>query len=93
VTKSDRFTETLNIPDSTGKAAVITTHSSKERIEASRYLRDLGRSSRGKRGFLAEWKGKKIAGVEVFADEDAISSIEPLLSDFSLYRTTNGGAA
>ena len=93
VTKSDRFTETLNIPDSTGNAAVITTHGSKERNEASRYLRDLGRASRGKRGVLTEWKGKKIGGVEVFADEGAISSIEPLLSDFSLYRTSNGGAA
>jgi hypothetical protein len=92
VAKSDRFTAALNIPDSTGKAAVITTHSSKERKEASRYLRDLGRSSRGKRGVLREWKGKKIGGVEVFADEHALASIEPLLSEFSLYRATNGGA-
>jgi hypothetical protein len=49
VTKSDRFSVTLFIPDVQGKSVAIRTHSSKERSEASEYLRDLGRALRGRR--------------------------------------------
>jgi hypothetical protein len=89
VTKSDRFSVTLFVPDAQGNAVAIRTHSSKERTEASEYLRDLGRALGGHRGVLKKWHGKKIAGVELFTDETALVSIEPALSEFSLYRIFN----
>jgi hypothetical protein len=89
VTKSDRFSVTLFIPDVQGNSVAIRTHSSKERTEASEYLRDLGRALRGHRDALRKWRGKKIAGVELFTDESALVSIEPALSEFSLYRIFN----
>ena len=89
VTKSDRFSVTLFIPDAQGNSVAIRTRSSTERSEASEYLRDLGRALRGHRGALRKWHGKKIAGVELFTDESALVSIEPVLSEFSLYRIFN----
>jgi hypothetical protein len=89
VTRSDRFTVTLFIPDAEGNSVAIRTRSSKERTEASQYLRDLGRALRGERGALSSWRGKKIGGVELFTDDSALVSIEPALSEFSLYRVFN----
>jgi hypothetical protein len=93
VTKSDRYTETLYIPDAQGNSVAIKTRSSKEREAAGQYLRDLGRYLRGDRNALSKWRGKKIAGVELVTDERAITAIEPALSDFSLYRAFNAGGA
>jgi len=93
VTKSDRYTATLYVPDALGNAIAVKTHSSKEREQLSRYLRDLGRYLRGQRDALAQWQGKQIAGIEVVTAGRTIETIEPALSDFSLYRTFNGGAA
>ena len=92
-TKSDRYTATLYIPDAQGNPVPVETHSSKERGQISRYLRDLGRYLRGDRNALSKWRGKKIAGVELVTDGRTITTIEPALSDFSVYRTFNGGAA
>ena len=89
VTKSDRFSVTLYIPDAQGNSITIRTQSSKDRSKASEYLRDLGRALRGRRGALTKWRGKKIGGVELFTDESALVSIEPALSEFSLYRIFN----
>ncbi len=91
VTKSDRYTATLNIPDADGNSIAVKTHSSKEREQLSIYLRDLGRYLRGNRNALAPWHGKRIAGVELVTAGRTIVAIEPALSDFSLYRTFNGG--
>jgi hypothetical protein len=93
VTKSDRYTETLYIPDSKGNSVAINTRSWKERQEAGEYLRDVGRSLRGDRKALSKWRGKKIAGIELVTDERVIAAIEPALSDFSLYRQFNVGGA
>ena len=93
VTKGDRYSATLYIPDAEGNSIPIQTRSSKQRTEASEYLRDLGRYLRGNRDALARWQGRKIAGVEVLTAGNAIKTIEPALSDFSLYRTFNGGGA
>lgn len=93
VTRSDRFRHTLNLPDAQGKAQPFSTRSSAERTQASRYLRDLGRYLRGNRHALDPWRGKSIAGFELVTDAQTIESIEPALSDFSLYRSFNGGAA
>jgi hypothetical protein len=89
VTKSDRYTATLFIPDAQGNPVAIKTRSSKERSEASQYLRDVGRALRGDRKALSKWRGKKLAGVALVTDERALPAIEPALSDFSLYRTFN----
>jgi len=91
-TKKDRYSATLYIPDSHGNSVPVKTRSSKERKELSQYLRDLGRYLRGDRDALARWHGRKIAGIELVTAGRAIKTIEPMLSDFSLYRTFNGGA-
>jgi exoribonuclease R len=93
VTKSDRYSETLYLPDRFGNPAPVPTRSSKERREASEYLRDLGRYLRGERNALSKWHGKNIAGVELVTAGRTIANIEPALSDFSLYRAFNTGAA
>jgi len=93
VTKSDRYAATLYVPDVLGNAVAVKTHSSKERERLGRYLRDLGRYLRGNRDALAEWQGKKIAGVELVTDGRTLATIEAALSGFSLYRAFNGGAA
>jgi len=93
VTKSDRHTATLYIPDARGNPIAVNTHSSKDRQALSRYLRDLGRYLRGSRNALAPWHGKQIAGVALVTAERTLVAIEPALSEFSLYRAFNGGAA
>ncbi len=91
VTKSDRSSATLYVPDANGNSVPVHTRSSKDRKALSRYLRDLGRYLRGKRNALAPWRGKTVAGVELVTSGNVLVSIEPALSEFSLYRSTNGG--
>lgn len=93
VTKSDRYTATLYIPDAQGDPVAVKTRSSKDREALGQYLRDLGRYLRGDRDALSRWQGKKIAGVELVTDGRAIIAMEPALSDFALYRAFNGGTA
>lgn len=93
VTKSDRYTATLYVPDAQGNAIPVKTRSSREREELGRYLRDLGRHLRGNREALAKWEGRQIAGVELVTERRIIIDIEQPLSDFSLYRAFNGGIA
>jgi hypothetical protein len=93
VTKSDRYSATLYVPDAHGNSVAVHTRSSKDRAALGRYLADLGRYLRGKRDALAAWHGKKIAGVELLTAGRTIVAIEPALSEFSLYRAFNGGAA
>jgi hypothetical protein len=90
-TTSDRIQATLYLPDRFGNAIPVTTRSFKERQQASEYLRDLGRYLRGQKNALSKWHGKKIAGFELVTADRTIVGIEPALSDFSLYRTFNGG--
>ena len=89
VTKTDRYPETLFLPDAQGNSVPVRTRSFKERSEAGQYLRDVGRAMRGDTKALSKWRGKKIAGVELLTDERALAAIEPVLSDFSLYRSFN----
>jgi hypothetical protein len=93
VTKSDRYTATLYVPDAQGNAIPVKTRSSREREELGKYLRDLGRYLRGNREALAKWEGRQIAGVELVTERRIIIDIEQPLSDFSLYRAFNGGVA
>jgi hypothetical protein len=92
VTKADRFSETLYVPDVHGNPVPLVTRSSNERTQASEYLRDLGRYLRGERNALSQWHGKKIAGVELVTAGRTLKAIEPALSGFSLYRAFNSGA-
>jgi hypothetical protein len=94
VTKGDRYSVTLYVPDHNGKSVEVRTRSSKEREALGQYLRDLGRYLGGKLGtadFEAKWNGKKIAGVELVTDRRTLVSIEPALSGFGPYRSFNGG--
>jgi hypothetical protein len=91
-TKADRYKVTLQVPNAQGHPVAIATRSSKDRAALSQYLRDVGRYLRGKRDALAHWQGQKIAGVELVTDPRTLAMIEPALSEFSLYRTFNGGA-
>ena len=93
VTKSDRYTATLYVPDAHGNSVAVKTHSSKDREALGQYLRDLGRYLRGDRSALSAWRGKEIAGVKLVTDRSTILTIEPALSDFSLYRAFQGGGA
>jgi hypothetical protein len=93
VRKSDRYSATIYLPDKYGNSIPVHTRSSKERKEASEYLRDLGRYLRGERNALARWHGKTISSVDLVTAGRTIASIEPALSDFSLYRTFNGRAS
>lgn len=91
VKKGDRYSATIYLPDGYGNHVPVPTRSSEERKQASQYLRDLGRYLRGQKNALAKWHGKKIAGFELLTAGRTIVAIEPALSEFSLYRTMNGG--
>ena len=93
VRKSDRYSATIYLPDAHGNSVPLQTRSSRERKQASQYLRDLGRYLRGQKNALAKWHGKKIAGVELVTAGRTIVAIEPALSEFSLYRVFNVGGA
>jgi len=91
-TRTDRYVAALYIPDAHGNSVPVKTRSSKEREQLSQYLRDLGRYLRGQQDALAKWHGKRIAGVELVTAGRTIVAMEPALSEFSLYRSFNGGA-
>jgi hypothetical protein len=93
IRKSDRYAATLYLPDAHGNPVPLTTRSSKERRQASNYLRDLGRYLRGQKNALDKWQGKKIAGVELVTTGRTVVALEAALSDFHIYRALNGDAA
>jgi len=85
--------QTVYLPDEHGNPVPLHNPSHRQRKQASDYLRDVGRYLRGNKNALSKWRAKKIAGVELVTDGRTLVSIEPALSDFSLYRTLNGGAS
>jgi len=93
VTKSDRFIAFLNLPDEQGTLVMRKFHSSKERREAHAFLGDLNRFQRGRLTTLERWRNVRLGGEGLLTDPRTIKATEPVLSDFSLYRTFNGGAA
>ncbi len=90
--KSDRFRETMYVPDAQGNPVPVPTRSSKQRAQVSAFLRDIGRFYRGDTKALANWHGKRIAGVELVTSSHTLKSVEAQLSDFAIYSTFNGGA-
>lgn len=92
VRKSDRFRETMYVPDVHGNPVPVHTQSSKERTQVSAYLRDIGRFFRGDKRAMAKWYGKRIQGVELVTASRTLIGIESQLSDFSIYNAFNGGS-
>jgi hypothetical protein len=92
VRKSDRFRETMYVPDERGNPVPVPTRHSKERTQVSAYLRDIGRFMRGDKSAMAKWHGKSIAGVELVTASRTLIGIDSQLSDFSIYNAFNGGA-
>jgi len=92
VSKSDRFRETMYVPDARGNPVPVPTTTSKQRAEVSAFLRDIGRFYRGDKSALAKWHGRRIAGVELVTASRTLMGIESQLADFVIYRAFNGGA-
>jgi hypothetical protein len=90
--KSDRFRETMYVPDAQGNPVPVHTKSRKQRVQVSAFLRDIGRFYRGDTTALAGWHGKRIAGVELVTSSHTLKSVEAQLADFAIYSTFNGGA-
>jgi hypothetical protein len=92
-TKSDRLVRYLQIPGPDGPRD-ITVRGSKAASEFAHYKGAINRLLRGDRNAMADWHGKKIAGIELITDtkilvEQARKEILP----YSLYRSLSGGAA
>ena len=93
-TKSDRLIRYLQIPTPDGPKE-IKVKGSKDASELARYLSAIKDFLRGDRTALAEFRGKKISGVELITDEQiliALAEKEEFHID-SLYRSLSGGAA
>ena len=93
-TKSDRLTRYLQIPTPDGPKE-IKVKGSKDATALARYLSAIKDFLRGDRTALAEFRGKKISGVELITDEQiliALAEKEEFHID-SLYRSLSGGAA
>jgi hypothetical protein len=92
VSKGDRFVAFLNLPDEQGNMVLRKFRSSKERGQARAFLEDLNRYQHGKLTSLAKWRDVKLGGFGLLTDPRTIKTAEPEMSDFSLYRSFNGGA-
>src|SRR2546427_8153208 len=93
-TKSDRLIRYLQIPTPDGPQE-IKVKGSKDATELARYLIAIQDFLRGDRTALAEFRGKKISGVELITDGQlliALAGEEEFHID-NLYRSLSGGAA
>jgi hypothetical protein len=91
-TKSDRYVRYLQIPGPHGPID-ITAHGSKEASEVARYKSAVNKFLRGERNALADWHGKKIAGVDLITAERTLKGLaQKDLLPYSLYRSLAGGA-
>ena len=90
VRKSDRFRETMYVPDERGNPVPVHTRNFKTRAEVSAFIRDVGRFLRGNKSAMDKWHGKRIAGVELVTSSRTLISIEAQLSDFAIYGAFTG---
>jgi len=83
-----------NVPDAQGNAIPVKDPFFEEREEMSQYLRDLGRYLRRKGAMLwRKWEREADCWRRACPPPvEQIVAIEPALSEFSLYRSFNGGA-
>ena len=93
VTKSDRNAATLYIPDDHGNSVPIQRVHPKSGSRQATISGIWGVTCAARSASSPQWHGKKIAGVELVTAGRTIVAIEPALSEFSLYRAFNGGAA
>jgi hypothetical protein len=91
--KSDRLARYLQIPGPDGPIE-ITARGSKQASEFAQYKAAVNRLLRGDRHALAEWHGKKVAGIQLVTNTGTLVSQERNeLLPYSLYRSPLGGAA
>ncbi len=91
-TKNDRLVRYLEIPGANGPVE-IRVRGSKAANEAARYKAAVNRFLRGDRDALAEWHGKKIAGVDLLTSGNVlVDQADKGLLPYALYRSLSGGA-
>ena len=91
--KSDRLARYMQIPGPDGPIE-ITARGSKQASEFAQYQAAVNRLLRGDRNAMAQWHGKKIAGIQLLTDADTlIGQARNELLPYSLYRSPLGGAA
>jgi hypothetical protein len=90
--KSDRLARYLQIPGPNGPIE-ITARGSKQASEFAKYQAAVNRLLRGERNALADWHGKKIAGIQLVTNADTlVAQARNELLPYSLYRSPSGGA-
>jgi len=91
-TKSDRLIRYLVIPGPDGPRE-ISVRGSKTASEFAKYKAAVNRFLRGDRDAMADWHGKKIAGIELITAADTLKGLaEKGLLPYSLYRSFSGRA-
>ncbi len=91
-TKSDNLVRYLLIPGPNGPIE-ISVHGSKAASKVANYKAAVNRFLRGDRNALADWHGKRIAGVELITDGDVlVDQADKGLLPYALYRSLSGGA-
>jgi hypothetical protein len=90
-TKSDRLVRYLVIPSPNGPRE-IAVRGSKTASEFAKYKAAVNQLLRGDRNAMAEWHGKKIAGIELITASSTLKSLaDKGLLPYSLYRSFSGG--
>jgi len=89
--KSDRLIRDLEIPGANGPIE-IKVRGSKTASEFAKYKAAVNRYLSGNPSALADWHGKKIAGIELITDGNTLKrlAVKELLP-YSLYRSFAGG--
>src|ERR1700685_579524 len=91
--KSDRLVRYLQIPGAKGPQD-ITVRGSKAASKFANYKASINRLLRGDRNAMAQWQGKKIAGIELVTDPKVlIEQARKEILPYSLYRSLSGGGA
>jgi hypothetical protein len=90
--KADRLVRYLVIPGPDGPRE-ISPRGSKAASEFAKYKGAVNRFLRGDGDALAEWYGKKIAGIELITSGSTLKNLaDKGLLPYSLYRSFSGGA-
>jgi hypothetical protein len=91
--KTDRLVRYLQIPGPNGPIE-ITVQGSKAASEVARYKAAVNRALAGDRNALAEWRGRKIAGVQLITDAKVLADqADKGLLPYALYSSLSGGTA
>lgn len=91
-TKADRLIRYLVIAGPDGPRE-IAVRGSKTASEFAKYKGAVNRFLRGDGDALAEWHGKKIAGIELITSGSTLKNLaDKGLLPYSLYRSFSGGA-